>query len=109
MWVGQTITKLSKEKCFFNHHVLYEFKGMQEEADQDDSIPLPLHSDDILFVIGEVAKALDYLHTQKRILHGDIKSANILIKGDFEEVKLCDFGVTLDLDENLKVLESSFK
>ena len=32
------------------------------------------------------------------MLHGDIKPANILIKGDI--FKLCDFGTTLILDEN---------
>ena len=34
------------------------------------------------------------------MLHGDIKPANILIKGDI--FKLCDFGTTLVLDENKK-------
>lgn len=33
-----------------------------------------------------VCKALSYLHNDKRLLHGDIKSANILIKADFDEV-----------------------
>ena len=28
------------------------------------------------------------------------------VQGDFESVKLCDFGVTLQLDENLVVLEN---
>ena len=31
-----------------------------------------------------VCSALDYLHTEKLIMHADIKSANILIKNDFE-------------------------
>jgi len=51
----------------------------------------------IVSVIAGVAKGLQYLHDDKGLLHGDIKSYNILIKGNFEEVKLCDFGVSLEL------------
>ena len=46
----------------------------------------------------DVASALHYLHTDKHILHGDIKSGNVLIVGDCETAKLCDFGVTVPLD-----------
>ncbi|XP_018597949.2 lymphokine-activated killer T-cell-originated protein kinase homolog isoform X2 [Scleropages formosus] len=50
-----------------------------------------------------VARGLQYLHNEKKLLHGDIKSCNVVIKGDFETIKICDVGVSLQLDENLKV------
>lgn len=53
----------------------------------------------------DVSKALDYLHNEALFMHCDIKSYNILIKGDFDSCKLCDFGVCLpvDKDGNLNV------
>jgi len=46
----------------------------------------------------DVAKALDYLHEEKKFIHGDLKSANVLVFGEFEVAKLCDFGVARKLD-----------
>lgn len=46
-----------------------------------------------------ISKALDYLHSEKLLMHGDIKSGNVLVFGDFKVAKLCDFGVTLPLTE----------
>jgi len=57
---------------------------------------------DIEKVIEGVNSALDYLHTEKLMMHADIKSANVLIKNDFETVKICDFGVTLSVDNSGK-------
>ncbi|KAG0717860.1 Lymphokine-activated killer T-cell-originated protein kinase [Chionoecetes opilio] len=50
-------------------------------------------------VARDVACGLQYLHEEKKLLHGDLKSGNILIQGDFKAAKLCDFGVSLKLDE----------
>lgn len=57
----------------------------------------PIPSKNALKVIVDIASALDYLHTTARILHGDIKAPNVLVNGDFEICKLCDFGVSLPL------------
>uniref|UniRef100_UPI0037E8221E lymphokine-activated killer T-cell-originated protein kinase homolog n=1 Tax=Semicossyphus pulcher TaxID=241346 RepID=UPI0037E8221E len=50
-----------------------------------------------------VARGLQYLHNEKKLLHGDMKSCNVVIMGDFETVKICDVGVSLQLDENMRV------
>ncbi|KAK2855996.1 hypothetical protein Q5P01_004731 [Channa striata] len=52
-----------------------------------------------------VARGLQYLHNEKRLLHGDMKSCNVVIKGNFETVKICDVGVSLQLDENMRVAD----
>nr|XP_005994862.1 PREDICTED: lymphokine-activated killer T-cell-originated protein kinase [Latimeria chalumnae] len=57
----------------------------------------------ILKVAVNVIQGLKYLHNEKKLLHGDIKSCNVVIKGDFESIKICDVGVSLKLDENMKV------
>uniref|UniRef100_A0A8C5MGJ3 PDZ binding kinase n=1 Tax=Leptobrachium leishanense TaxID=445787 RepID=A0A8C5MGJ3_9ANUR len=61
----------------------------------------PFPADVILKVALNVARGLKYLHNEKNILHGDIKSSNVVVMGDFESVKLCDVGVCLPLDENM--------
>lgn len=48
----------------------------------------------------DISKALNYLHNEVMILHGDLKSFNILIKGDFAICKLCDFGVSLHIKKD---------
>lgn len=52
----------------------------------------------ILRVSIDVCNALNYLHTKANLLHGDLKSYNVLIKNSFEQCKLCDFGVSLPLN-----------
>lgn len=54
-------------------------------------------------VAKDIAAALNYLHNEALVLHCDIKSYNVLIKGDFEICKLCDFGVALPLNKSGEV------
>ena len=54
-----------------------------------------------LQVAYSIGSALDYLHSTMKLLHGDIKSGNVLVKGDFEHVKLCDFGVSIFMKDDL--------
>ena len=54
-----------------------------------------------IHVLGwHISKALNYLHNEALIIHGDMKSFNILIKGDFVVCKLCDFGVSIHIKKD---------
>lgn len=72
--------------------------NMIEKRFENKLGPYPVNL--IFSVTKNVAKALEYLHDEKNILHGDIKSFNIVVKNNFEVIKLCDFGVSIKLDEN---------
>ncbi|KYO32289.1 lymphokine-activated killer T-cell-originated protein kinase [Alligator mississippiensis] len=72
-----------------------------EERNDKNLGPFPAAT--ILQVALNMARGLKYLHNDKKLLHGDIKSSNVVIKGDFEAIKICDVGVSLPLDENMTV------
>ncbi|KAG8147445.1 hypothetical protein E2320_000154 [Naja naja] len=72
-----------------------------EERNEKHKKPFPAAT--ILKVALHMARGLKYLHNDKKLVHGDIKSSNVVIKGDFESIKICDVGVSLPLDENMMV------
>ncbi|XP_062323761.1 lymphokine-activated killer T-cell-originated protein kinase homolog [Osmerus eperlanus] len=74
-----------------------------EKRKEEGLKAFPVHN--IEKVALHVARGLQYLHNEKRLLHGDIKSCNVVVKGDFNTVKICDVGVSLQLDENMKVAD----
>lgn len=61
------------------------------------------NADEILKVGYEIAKGLEYLHHTAYVLHGDVKSYNILTTRRLETVKICDFGVSVPLTRALEM------
>nr|CAD7421091.1 unnamed protein product [Timema poppensis] len=55
--------------------------GNMIEDRQEEGLAGPYPADDILTVAAALAKALDYLHRDQLLLHGDVKSYNVLISG----------------------------
>ncbi|XP_020800898.1 lymphokine-activated killer T-cell-originated protein kinase [Drosophila serrata] len=92
---GKGVDTLALELCSTS------LGSILEERHDEDLGPLPPKN--TLKMIMDVAMALDFLHNDARLLHGDLKSFNVLVKGEFEICKLCDFGVSLPLDENGEV------
>uniref|UniRef100_A0A182TN67 Protein kinase domain-containing protein n=1 Tax=Anopheles melas TaxID=34690 RepID=A0A182TN67_9DIPT len=54
--------------------------------------PRPLDVPRATKVVESVLEALSFLHNVAGLLHGDLKSFNVLVQGDFEAVKLCGLG-----------------
>ncbi|XP_063717654.1 lymphokine-activated killer T-cell-originated protein kinase-like [Symsagittifera roscoffensis] len=61
----------------------------------NDSVSLTAENCQI--IITDVINALKYLHLEKFLLHGDIKSDNILFDQQKNVAKVCDFGVSLEM------------
>mmetsp|Transcript_37729 Transcript_37729/g.61449 ORF Transcript_37729/g.61449 Transcript_37729/m.61449 type:complete len:378 (-) Transcript_37729:2920-4053(-) len=65
----------------------------------------PLEEEEAVRIVIQLAKALQFLHEDVKVVHGDIKPENVLLneKGD---VKLCDFGSALPVSPVAAPLES---
>ncbi|CAG0890466.1 unnamed protein product [Cyprideis torosa] len=85
-----------------NHALMMEFgeKSLTHLIQERDE---PFPEDKIIRVAQDVVSALQYLHSIQLLLHGDIKSCNILVLGNFKTCKVCDFGVVCKLKRNMKL------
>lgn len=81
-------------------------KGLEDIIEEKAFLEEDFTNEEVLKVSWAIANALNYLHNEKKILHGDIKSGNVLIRGNFEAVKLCDFGVAIRLKDDLSGLKN---
>jgi len=72
-------------------YIAMEFlKGEDLEGTVKQDQPMPMR--DVLFIVAQVADALDYAH-EKGIVHRDIKPANIMRLEGTNTVKVTDFGI----------------
>ncbi|KAL9951446.1 hypothetical protein ACROYT_G044107 [Oculina patagonica] len=88
---------LAMEDCEKALETLIEEKAFLEEE---------FTYEEVLKVAWDIANALSYIHNEKKLLHGDLKSGNVLIRGNFDAVKLCDFGVAIRLKDDLSGLKN---
>lgn len=65
-----------------------------------DTISKPFSEEQIISIVYQIVKGLNYLHTVKHVIHRDIKPANILIKSHHSssnkevEIRIGDFGIS---------------
>jgi len=63
-----------------------------------DKFPSGMPPQQVAKIITEVASALDYAHS-RRLVHRDVKPANIMITTDEQRILLADFGIACSLKE----------
>ncbi|XP_040173584.1 serine/threonine-protein kinase nak1 [Anopheles arabiensis] len=80
--------QLAMEYCKVDLAYILSLRYGEDGADG----PRPLDVPRATKVVESVLEALNFLHNVAALLHGDLKSFNVLVQGDFEAVKLCGLG-----------------
>uniref|UniRef100_A0A182U2R7 non-specific serine/threonine protein kinase n=1 Tax=Anopheles melas TaxID=34690 RepID=A0A182U2R7_9DIPT len=80
--------QLAMEYCKVDLAYILSLRYGEDGADG----PRPLDVPRATKVVESVLEALSFLHNVAGLLHGDLKSFNVLLLDDFEAVKLCGLG-----------------
>ncbi|KAJ3436809.1 serine/threonine-protein kinase hippo [Anaeramoeba flamelloides] len=79
--------------------IVMEYCGGGSVADIIEFSEVTFNEDQIASIVKSILEGLVYFHSQKKI-HRDIKAGNVLLT-DSGEAKLCDFGVSGQLSDNM--------
>lgn len=77
------------EFCLVQEYIQGETLA-QRISQQNLSVP------EIVLIIGGALSVLDFIH-QNRIIHRNIKPANLMIRSDNQQVVITDFGILMDI------------
>ena len=77
-----------------SHYLVMEYVDGKNLFDYMSTVTGPLPMQNVALLFNEVLSALSYVH-EKKLVHLDIKPSNIMLSTN-NNVKLVDFGITLD-------------
>jgi serine/threonine protein kinase len=81
-------------------YALMEGGGLQDPlACRGSGALVPLTANEWMLVLSDVARGLAYLHSEVRVIHRDVKSANVLLDEGCRG-RIGDFGIARSLNEN---------
>lgn len=75
-----------------HYYMITEYLEMGSLFDHLHKKNTPFNNKQIIDMCEDIALGMVYLHDRK-VLHCDLKSSNILLDGSFN-IKLCDFGLS---------------
>ncbi len=83
-----------------SHYLVMEYVDGKNLLDYMNTVTGPLPMQNVALLFNEVLSALSYVH-DKKLVHLDIKPSNIMLSTN-NNVKLVDFGITLDKNNQNK-------